>query len=44
MFPDAVIIADDTRGPMNAEVFPTTEKSAKNRNLHGRSESADVAA
>ena len=33
MWPDAVIIADDTSGPMNADVLPTTEKSAKNRNL-----------
>ena len=33
MFPDAVMIAEDTRGPMNAEVLPTTENSAKNRNL-----------
>ena len=23
LFPDAVIIADDTNGPMNADVFPT---------------------
>ena len=34
MFPEAVMMAEDTRGPMNAEVFPTTEKRAKNRNLH----------
>ena len=33
MLPDAVMIAEETRGPMNADVFPTTEKSAKNRNL-----------
>ena len=36
MFPDAVMIADDTSGPMNADVLPTTEKSAKNRNLRAR--------
>ena len=35
MLPDAVMIADDTSGPMNADVLPTTEKSAKNRNLRG---------
>ena len=23
LFPDAVMIADDTKGPMNAEVLPT---------------------
>ena len=33
MLPDAVMIADETSGPMNADVLPTTEKSAKNRNL-----------
>ena len=35
MFPDAVMIADETSGPMKADVFPTTEKSAKKRNLQG---------
>lgn len=35
MFPDAVMIAEDTRGPMNADVLPTTEKSAKNRHSGG---------
>ena len=31
--PDAVMMAEETRGPMNADVLPTTEKSAKKRNL-----------
>ena len=29
------MIADETSGPMKADVFPTTEKSAKKRNLQG---------
>lgn len=33
LFPDAVMIASETKGPMNALVFPMTENSAKNRNL-----------
>ena len=33
MLPDAVMMAEETKGPMNADVLPTTEKSAKKRNL-----------
>ena len=42
MLPDAVMIADDTSGPMNADVLPTTEKSAKNRNLRAVSTHCSV--
>jgi hypothetical protein len=31
--PESVIIAEETKGPMKAEVLPTTEKRAKKRNL-----------
>lgn len=35
LFPEAVTIALETRGPIKADVFPITEKSEKNRNICG---------
>ena len=39
LFPDAVMIADDTSGPMNADVFPTyMHKVRPSHRTHGYSE------